>query len=854
MKRYVYVVGGQVQGVGFRPFVYRTARRFSLSGHVGNTSEGVEIAVQGTESNLARFETALLHELPPLARIATLHKENRPLLPHTAEPEFTIVSSKGHHGHAVLVSPDVATCNHCLADIRDPSNRRYRYPFTNCTDCGPRYTITRSIPYDRAVTSMSCFPLCPECADEYTDPMNRRFHAQPNACPVCGPHIWLADRNGTPISGPSTDSRTMCGPMTDKNTQEQTTAWEVLNQLATRLAAGDIAAVKGLGGFHLVCSAVKGEGDSAITVLRQRKNRPHKSLAIMFPDLASARRATIISEAEETVLESPEHPIVSVQRLPGILPDNLAPDLPDIGIMLPYTPLHYLLLEAFADKISGIPALVMTSGNAGGDPIALGNREALQRLSGIADCFLFHNRDILIRADDSVVRVATCHKSSKHITPRQTPTPESVSVQTECIHFTPACRQLPLLHFFRRARGFVPRPLPLPNSGSAKSPTPLLATGAELKNTLCLTRDNLAFVSQHIGDLKNPETFAFFQEIAEHLAGLLEIQPEAIVCDLHPDYLSTLYARESGLPFLQLQHHFAHIYAVLAEHKHEAPALGLALDGTGYGLDGTIWGGELLYVHPAEIHDSKSFGQRLGRLSPFPLPGGEAAIREPWRIAASLVGLSDDTNLVEQFAEHGPSLFACKQSPGFNPRILPALLEMTQHGLAVQTSSCGRLFDAVAALLGLCPVITYEGQAAIRLETEQSKGSREPIEKMSSPHGFGHLFSVSRKEGLWELDVATGFCRLFRHRLEGIPVPVLARHFHNELAEGLADLTLRAANETGVRTVALAGGVLNNRTLARLLPEALTRRGLQPLLHHALPPGDGSISYGQAAWATRIIG
>ena len=383
MKRHGYIIGGQVQGVGFRPFVYRAATRLRLTGHVGNTSDGVRVEVQGTDEALAAFAHALEHELPPLARITSLRREELPLA--DGEAAFAIAHSEGHHGHAVLVSPDVATCGNCLADMRDPANRRYRYPFTNCTDCGPRYTITHSIPYDRATTSMSCFPLCPDCAAEYNDPLDRRFHAQPNACPVCGPKVWLA-------SAPEGDPH-IPGP-------ELAEGQRAIERTAAALCAGNIVAVKGLGGFHLVCDATSAE---SIALLRERKCRPHKSLAIMVPDLETARRVACVSDAEAAVLASSERPIV-VLASRGALPPAIAPDVGSIGVMLPYTPLHHLLLEAFA-ALSPLPALVMTSGNAGGEPISLGNREALARLRHIADLFLFHNRDILIRADDSVVRV-----------------------------------------------------------------------------------------------------------------------------------------------------------------------------------------------------------------------------------------------------------------------------------------------------------------------------------------------------------------------------------------------------------------------------------------------------------------
>lgn len=897
MKRQGYIIGGQVQGVGFRPFVYRVATREGLTGHVGNTSDGVRVEVQGTPEALAAFARALERELPPLARITALRREELP--PQEGERAFTIALSEGRHGHAVLVSPDVATCDRCLADMRDPANRRYRYPFTNCTDCGPRYTITRSIPYDRATTSMSCFPLCPDCAAEYHDPLDRRFHAQPNACPVCGPRVWLAD----PASGHSGETGVE--------------GREAIGRTAQALHEGRIVAVKGLGGFHLVCDAANAE---AVARLRERKRRPHKSLAVMVPDVETARLVTFVSEAEAAVLASPERPIVALTSR-DVLPAIIAPDVDSIGVMLPYTPLHHLLLDAFADR-AAMPALVMTSGNAGGEPIALGNREALTRLGHIADLFLLHNRDILIRADDSVVRVESggetpeagagrgkaearaLPEGEKRVNGSSAPCAQEVALSASAPCFSGlvekekttalltlakgarpfstdldsqlfpqigtaadslperACpasirppeekpddadgkaphavsssgmsaSRLPQLHFFRRARGFVPRPLELPRDPGRC----VLATGGELKSTLCLTRGRDAFVSQHVGDLKNLETFDFFRAMAEHLSGLLEVRPETVVCDLHPDYLSTAYAQETGLPLLRLQHHFAHVYGVLAENGHRGPALGLALDGTGYGPDGTIWGGELLFVDAARA-TPQDYGQRLGRLAPFPLPGGEAAIREPWRIASGFLSFPEAEPCRERFAEElGPLLGVQGKRP-----VHEAILEMTRRHAAPLTSSCGRLFDAVSALLGLCPAITYEGQAAIRLESAQDGSVTERLP-----------FPLRERDGLLELDTATFFLHLLKRRQEGIPVPALARQFHQSLAEGLAELALAASRRCGVRTVALSGGVLHNRTLAFLLPAALVRRGLMPLTHHALPPGDGGLSFGQAAWAACVL-
>lgn len=845
MKRQAYIIGGQVQGVGFRPFVYRTATREGLTGHVGNTSDGVRIEVQGTPEALAAFDRALTREAPPLARITALRRED---LPVTEESGFAIALSEGRQGHAVLVSPDVATCDRCLADMRDPANRRYRYPFTNCTDCGPRYTITHSIPYDRATTSMSCFPLCGDCAAEYHNPLDRRFHAQPNACPICGPRVWL----------------------TDGLAPEVAEGQEAVERTAEALHAGKIVAVKGLGGFHLVCDAANPE---AVALLRERKRRPHKALAIMAADLAAARRVVLVSDTEAAVLSSPERPIVALTSR-RVLPPLVAPDVDSIGVMLPYTPLHHLLLEAFAGR-AALPALVMTSGNAGGEPISLGNREALSRLRHIADLFLLHNRDILIRADDSVVRVEHAGRAPRptsdsssvtplpplsfspsagsepeplkkaeqtfstgqnpHVFPQETPSgssPErSEGPGTEKERGKK--KSFPSLHFFRRARGFVPRPLELPRDPGRC----VLATGAELKNTLCLTRGRDAFVSQHVGDLKNLETYDFFRAMIEHLSGLLGIKAETVVCDLHPDYLSTGYALESGLPVLRLQHHFAHIYGVLAENGHGGPALGLALDGTGYGTDGTIWGGELLFVDPGRATPDHC-GQRLGRLSPFPLPGGEAAIREPWRIASGFMGLPQAEGRRERFGNDLEKILGISGKRAVHE----ALQEMVRHTSAPLTSSCGRLFDAVSALCGLCPAITYEGQAAIRLENIQDRSAT------NTPP-----FPLRERGGLWELDTAAFFLHLLERRQAGVPVPSLAREFHLGLAEGLAELALAASRRWGVRTVALSGGVLHNRTMALLLPEALARRGLSPMAHRALPPGDGGLSFGQAAWAACVL-
>ncbi len=781
MKRCGILVEGQVQGVGFRPFVYRTAKRLGLTGTVGNTSEGVRIEVQGSPEAVAGMMRALREELPPLARITSLREEDLDALPE--ETTFEIAVSSGRHGHGVLISPDIATCDACLAELFDPEDRRFLYPFINCTDCGPRFTITRSIPYDRAVTSMACFPFCPDCEAEYGDPEQRRFHAQPNACPVCGPRVWVA-RPGEPTEPPA----------------ECRDFLPAFREIVAALADGAVVAIKGLGGFHLVCDACN---RNAIRRLRERKHRPHKALAVMVADLEAARRVARLSPAEEAALQSRERPIVIVPRLAGVLPAELSPDTNDVGLMLPYTPLHHVLLRLYAETTGRPAVLTATSGNAGGEPVSLGNREALLRLGGIADLFLLHDRDILIRADDSVIRVPDAGGD---------------------------------VLFFRRARGFVPSPIPLGNNGPC-----VLSLGAELKNTICLTKGADAFVSQHIGDVQNVETECFFRQAQQHLIGLLEVRPEVAVCDLHPDYVSTRCAEESGLPVLRLQHHFAHIHAVLAEHGHAAPALGLALDGTGWGEDGTVWGGELLFVHPeAACAVPGPFGpstpdpaqRRLGRLSAFPLPGGEAAIREPWRIACGLASLvcpeSDPVPL---------SGSVCPGDPEATCRIREAVRRLARHD-GLRTSSCGRLFDAVSAVLGLCSAISYEGQAAIRLEQAQDFEDRGMLDPR-----------LREQDGLIELDAGELFRQVVELRAAGLNAGAAARRFHRGLIEGLADLAAIGAEHTGVHHVALSGGVLQNMTVARELPEALRRRGLIPLTHRMLPPGDGGLSLGQAVWA-----
>lgn len=780
MKHVQICVGGLVQGVGFRPFVYRLAFELGLDGMVGNTPEGVMIQAQGTATSVDEFVRRIQNEAPPLARIVDFSVAESPLC--TMEPGFSIeTSSAGGTGHAVLISPDVAVCPDCLRELFDTHNRRFLYPFINCTNCGPRFTITHSIPYDRAATSMACFPLCPDCAREYADPANRRFHAQPNACPVCGPLVW-AHTPQKAVDFP--DAAPGC--FLDATVRNAC----AMHAAAQALVDGKIVAVRGLGGFHLACDA---RNPASLAELRRRKRRPHKSLAVMAQNMDAVRRMAVVTEAEAALLGSVLCPIVIVQQIPNSLPKLIAPDLDSIGVMLPSTPLHHVLLHAVTRISPATDALVMTSGNARGEPLCLGNREALAKLGDFADFFLLHNRDILVRADDSVVRVID---------------------------------EKPLL--YRRARGYTPSPLPL--SRPRASGRSILGTGAHLKATLCCSRGDNAFVSQHVGDLENMAVGEFYAEACAHLLSLLEVEPQAVVCDLHPDYHSTRFARDfaeqRGISLMQVQHHVAHHHAVLGEHEHNGPALGIILDGTGYGQsvcsekDGTgygqnasIWGGELLLSSPhAET-------KRLGRLLPFSLPGGESAIREPWRLA---VGLYPADIALPPHLQRYPQASAVR--------------ELSRSNACLCTSSCGRLFDAAAALLDLCSAITYEGQAAIRLEHAQN---------FSASTDF---VVPIRENTLLELDTAA----LFAHLAALQPVvdtAVLARVFHVALMNGLCRMVRAAADQHNVTTVALGGGVFQNATLARELPAMLRSLGLTPLLPRLLPPGDGCISYGQVVWA-----
>jgi hydrogenase maturation protein HypF len=750
-------VTGVVQGVGFRPFVYALAQRLALTGWVRNTSGGVEIELDGPASALQAFVDGLSREAPPLARIDRITTETNPTQGFSA---FSILASQPDPDSFQPISPDVGTCEDCLRELRDPADRRYRYPFINCTNCGPRFTIITDIPYDRPSTTMRAFALCPECAAEYGDPSDRRFHAQPVACPKCGPQIWLETQGEKPLAG------------------------EAALQAARRLlAGGSIVAIKGLGGFHLAVDALN---EAAVTRLRQRKLRVDKAFALLLPDLAAVERHCTIGEVERTLLSGWERPIVVCRRRPGSpIAASVAPGQATLGVMLPYTPLHHLLIE----PKTGFPeALVLTSGNLSEEPIATDNDQARRSLAALADAFLMHDRPIHVRCDDTVVRA---FEGSEY----------------------------PL----RRSRGFAPYPVHLP-----WEPPSILGAGPELKSTFCLTRKGYAFLSQHIGDLENFETLESYQAGIAHLEQLFHVRIEAIACDLHPDYLATRYAQEraqrEGLPLLGVQHHHAHIAAVMAEHglPRDAQVIGVALDGTGYGEDGTIWGGEILLAGYADF-------ERLGHLRAVAMPGGEAAVRQPWRMALSWLraaGIPWDDDL------------ACVQAAGEQGLAAAAAMLDERSPLAAlqpRTSSMGRLFDAAASLAGLRQQVNYEAQAAIELEALID--SAEPGSYTLDLDGKGVL------------DPAPALRQLVADCRAGVPPGVMAARFHRGIAQAVVEVCLRARSLSANSTVALSGGVWQNVALLQMAVPALRTQGFEVLLHRKVPANDGGVALGQVVVA-----
>ncbi len=748
MTRIRVQVQGTVQGVGFRPFVYRIARERGLTGWVRNRPDGVEIEAQGPDSSVQDFLRALRAEKPAPARIEQLATST--LEEVAAEAAFTIESSGAAAGALPVVPPDLATCLECARETAAPGERRHRYPFTNCTHCGPRYSIIEALPYDRPRTSMKAFPLCPDCEREYRDPLDRRFHAQPVACPACGPRLeWRSAEVPGMAFGEA-----------------------ALQAAAAALRAGQVVALKGLGGYQLLVDA-----GSAVAVaeLRRRKRRGAKPFAVMFPDLGTLLEACDASAAEQDLLRSPEAPIVLLRRqrsAPAVDP-AVAPGNPLIGAFLPYTPLHRLLLEAV-----GRP-LVCTSGNLGEEPMAFQDEEALARLGGLADRFLVHDRPVVRPVDDSVLRLDA-----------DGPT------------------------LLRRARGYAPRPLPMGGDGP-----PVLAFGAQQKATVALLFQGRMVVSQHLGDLGSPASALLLERTVEDLLAFFRVAPEALACDLHPDFASTRFAerfaRERGLPLLRVQHHHAHAAACAAEHRLAGPCLALTWDGTGLGSDGTIWGGEALRIEGPSV-------QRVGHLQPFPLPGGDRAAREPRRSAAGLL-----------WSCLGPEGWPEAARGWWSEAEFQLLQGMLRQGLnCPRTSSLGRLFDAVAALAGLQAQAGFEGQAAMALEFAAE----------SAGPAAGFPWALADRDGCLVADPQPMLEALLRGQQDPAE---LARRFH----AGLADLALAWARHAGLGQVVLAGGCFQNALLTALVTERLTAEGFQVHRHRLLPPNDGSISAGQAVLA-----
>lgn len=749
-------VSGLVQGVGFRPFVHRLAIRHGLAGWVLNAAGDVQIAVEGAPEEISAFVRGLRSEAPPLARIERLETEAR--APSGLE-RFTILESRNEPDRRQPVSPDVALCAACERELFNLANRRYRYPFITCTDCGPRFTVIEAMPYDRERTSMRAFVQCPECQREYRSPSDRRYHSETNSCPACGPRLWLETADEEP-SGEE--------------------AANPIAEAARLLRAGAIVAVRGLGGFHL---AVDATDERAVARLRARKHREAKPLAVMVRTLPEARALAPVSPAEADLLTSPERPVVLLRRrCDARLAPGIAPGLDTVGVMLAYTPLHHLLLDQVQRP------LVMTSGNVSEEPIATDNADARNRLAGIADAFLLHDREIVSRYDDSVVRLAGT---------------------------------LPV--FLRRARGYAPLPVDLPFA----SPRPLVAVGPHLKNTFTLVHEARAYVSQHIGDLENLETLEHFRATLDAYRRLFRIEPEVAVRDLHPGYLSTRLAGELGLArTIVVQHHHAHVAAVLAEHGVTEPAVGIAYDGTGYGDDGHVWGAEIL------VADLVSY-QRRAHLRYAPLPGGDLAARRPWRVAAGYLSLEPGAR--PAFARAFEGVDAAKQSA-----VAQQLAAQLNSPLA---SSMGRLFDAAAAVLGVRQVAYYEGQAAMELEALAGDRPAAPLRFPVAETG----------DGTWTLDPVPLLVRLGERLARGEPVADLAAAFHESVAAATDELAARVALAAGLATVALSGGCFQNARLLASVRARLEARGLRVLVPRRLGPNDGAVSYGQAAVAAAVL-
>jgi hydrogenase maturation protein HypF len=750
-------VAGIVQGVGFRPYVYRLANECGLTGLIANTPAGVSIEVQGEVEAVDRFLERLSKEIPPLAKITGIVPRDAEL---QRETTFRIKASSLRAAAKALISPDVSVCEDCLREMLNPRDRRFGYPFINCTNCGPRFTIINDIPYDRARTSMAKFKMCAACQAEYENPASRRFHAQTNACWDCGPQVALLGADGARMD-----------------------VAEPIREVARLLQQGSVVAIKGLGGFHLACDA---QNEAAVGKLRERKRRVEKPFAIMVRRVEDAARLCVADELSKKMMSSFERPIVLLPRraevsyVPGVAPGNRY-----WGVFLPYTPLHHLLFQS-----GKFEALVMTSGNLSEEPIAIDNEEAIRRLNRIADAFLVHDREIVRRCDDSVVRVAAGQPQK-----------------------------------LRRSRGFVPVPVQLEKETQA-----VLAVGGELKNTVCVVRGSEAFFSQHIGDLENLESYRFFEEAVQHLQRILETEPKVIAHDLHPDYFSTKWAQErTGVELVGVQHHHAHVAACMAENHLDGKVIGIALDGTGYGTDGAIWGGEAL------VADYAGF-ERAGHFEYVPLPGGAAAIQEPWRMAVSYLA----KHYGKEVEKLGLPFLA-----EIDSRKLSVVLQMIEREInSPRTSSCGRLFDAVAALVGLRGTVNFEAQAAIELEM----AARDSVSEAAYP------LDLELRGATWEIGTKPLFDWLVKDIRQQTSVGDISRKFHNGLALVFVDVAERIRDRTELNRVCLSGGCFLNALLLETMIAEMKERSFEVFFHTEVPAGDGGISLGQAVIAGRRVG
>ncbi len=752
-------ITGVVQGVGFRPFLFQLAKAYGFKGEVLNTAQGVTLILEGDPDRIDPCCKEIKENCPPLAIVSTVHVE--PTGVRGFDDFRIITSASSNRSRSALIAPDVSVCQACLDEMNDPANRRFGYPFINCTNCGPRYTIIKDLPYDRAKTSMAEFTMCPDCQSEYDDPMNRRFHAQPNACEVCGPHVWLADNRGAVVF--------------EKR---------AIPAAGERLTQGAIVAIKGLGGFHLGVNAFDA---AAVSTLRIRKNRPHKPFALMARDLETLKKYTRVTPAEERLLTAFHRPIVLVEKRkcldPGVQPlaSGLAPGNRRLGVMLPYTPLHHLLFE------TGPEMLVMTSGNRSGQPLSIDNDDALCAFAHIADYFLLHNREIYFRADDSIVQ----HQEGTR--------------------------------FLRRSRGYAPLPVILKH----RIPQ-VLACGGGLKSTVCLVKDNRAFLSQHIGDLDDEKSFEFYKKSVDHLKTILDIRPAIVAHDFHPGYMSTTYALSlEGVETIGVQHHHAHAASCMAENGLDEPVVAVTLDGTGLGTDNMIWGGEILTCTLDRF-------ERRAHLAPVLMPGGDKAATEPWRMAVSWLyhclgsGAADlDTPLVRTI----------------DPEKLAFLIQMMDRRVnCPMTSSCGRLFDAVAAILGLGHHVTFESQAAMALEALSTTGNDK---------GYG-IDIQTDETGMLVMDFSPAVLGIVDDIASGVAIPTLGSKFHNTVVDGFVRSAARVGEQAHISTAVLSGGVFNNRIVLRGMTDGLRALGFTVYSHTRVPCGDGGISLGQAAVAGAI--